>query len=265
MHIHTRILKLVVFLLVLLLSTSLLAQIKPQSGSFLSGLRTGELSWLERKNFDIQFYDGSDSLINQYLVEALRYRRNGNLIRGAGAGVALFLPPVGVVGIAFGSQEVAEGVEFLNAATIRRNDLLLGGRTFEGLEEFRQKERAQFYRRHNFHVDHYDGNSQDLNIMLNEAYRWRNKASDQFKVGLGTNVGGLGMMLLGLFSLAFGDGDSAEPLITAGALVHVTSYGFFISGFSKRRKARKMVNQVARKWYQQVNQNRLNTIKHLSD
>lgn len=265
MYTHKRILKLVVFLLVILLSTSMLAQFKPQSTPLLSSLKPGELGWLERKNFDIQFYDGSDSLINQYLVEALRYRRNGNLIRGVGTGVALFLPPVGIVGIAFGSQEVAEGVEFLNAATVRRNDLLLGGRTFDGLETFRQEDQAKFYRRHNFHIEHYDGQSQDLNIMLNEAYHWRNRASDQFKVGLGTNVGGLGMMLLGLFSLAFGEGDSAEPLITAGALVHVTSYGFFISGFSKRRKARMMVNQVARKWYQRVHQNQSNTIKHLSD
>lgn len=265
MYTRVRILKFVVFLLVILLSTSMLAQIQPQSGPFLSGLKTGELSWLERKNFDVQFYDGSDSLINKYLVEALRYRRNGNLIRGAGVGVAIFLPPIGALGIAYGSQEFAEGVEFLNTATIRRNDLLSGGRTFEGSEAFRQADQARFYHRHNFHVAYYDGKSQDLNFMLNEAYRLRNRASSQFKIGLGTNVGGLGMMLLGLFSYAFGDGYLAEPLLTAGTLVHFTSYGFFISGFSKRRKARMMVHQVAKRWYHQVNQYQSNPIQDLAD
>ncbi|MDW3195296.1 MAG: hypothetical protein R8G66_23170 [Cytophagales bacterium] len=264
MHTQNRILKYVVLLIVILLSSSLIAQVNPNSSPFYTSLKSSEYRWLERRNFDVQHYDGSDSLINRYLVEALQYRRNGNLIRTGGVIVSVIIFPLGIVGVAYGSQELTRGREFLHAATIRRNDLLLGGRTFEGLEEFRNRDQTRFFKRHNFHVDHYDGKSQSLNVMLNEAYRWRTRASNQFKVGLGTNVGGFGLMMLGLFSLAFGEGDG-EPLITTGALVHMASYGFFISGFSKRKKARMMVRKAARTYYQQLNQRPSNPFKHLSD
>lgn len=264
MHTRIKILKFVVLFIVILLSTSLLAQIQPHSGPFLSNLNVGESQWLEKKNFDVQFYDGSDSLINQYLFEALRYRRNGNLTRGAGIALTFVFPPVGILGVAYGSQEMSEGVEYLRAATIRRYDLLLGGKTFDGTEKFRRDKQASWYLKENFHVEHYDGQSLLLNNMLNEAYRMRTKANNQFKVGLGTNVGGLGLMLIGLFSLAFG-GYDAEPLITAGSLMHFSSYGFFISGLSKKGKSRKLLHQVTRSYYQQLNRDRSNTIKHLSD
>lgn len=264
MQTQNRILKYVVLLIVILLSSSLIAQEQPNSVPFYTTLKSGEYRWLERRNFDVQHYDGSDTLINSYLVEALQYRRNGNLIRTGGAIVSLILLPIGIVGVAYGSQEMNKGMEFLHTATIRHNDLLLGGRTFTGLEEFRNLNQARFFKRQNFHVDHYDGKSQSLNVILNEAYRWRTRASNQFKVGLGTNVGGFGLMMLGLFSLAFGEGDG-EPLITTGALVHLASYGFFISGFSKRRKARVMVRQASKTYYQQLNQRPSDPIKDLSD
>lgn len=252
MHTRIKILKFVVLFIVILLSTSLLAQIQPNSRPFLSNLNVGQSQWLEKKNFDVQFYDGSDSLINQYLFEALRYRRNGNLFRGAGVAMTLFFLPVGILGVVYGSQEMSEGVEFLRAATIRRYDLLLGGKTFDGLEKFRSDEQVSWYLKENFHVEHYNGKSLLLNNMLNEAYRMRTKANKQLKIGLGANVGSLGLMLIGLFSLAFG-GYDAEPLITTGALVHFSSYGFFISGLSKKQKSRKLLNQVSRSYYQQLN------------
>lgn len=263
MDLRTKVLKVLVFIIVLLLSTTLLAQVNPQFSYY--KVKPGELSWLRKKNFDVQYYDGSDSLINQYLTEALTHRRNGNLIKAGGAVMTFIVLPVGILGVAYGGQQYAEGVEYLNLATIRRNDFLLGGRTFTGSEDFRKEDQTNFFKRQNFHVDHYDGQSQELNILLNEAYRFRNKARNQSKIGIGANVGGLGMMLLGLFSFAFGEADSVEPWVTAGALVHFSSHGFFISAFSKRQKSRRMVNQVSRTWYQRLNQNRSNPVQHLSD
>ena len=106
MHTRNRILKYIVLLIVILLSSSLIAQEQLNSVPFYTTLKSAEYRWLERRNFDVEHYDGSDSLINRYLVEALQYRRNGNLIRTGGAIISVVIFPIGIVGVAYGSQEL---------------------------------------------------------------------------------------------------------------------------------------------------------------
>ena len=53
MHTRNRILKYVVLLIVILLSSSLIAQEQPNSVPFYTTLKSAEYRWLERRNFDV--------------------------------------------------------------------------------------------------------------------------------------------------------------------------------------------------------------------
>lgn len=201
----------------------------------------GQRDWLIRKNFDTDFYWGTDSLINVHLTKAIEHRND---------------PMTGFMILLNGRAEIEDALESLELATTRRYDQLLNGQTFHGSESFRGEEQKTWYARENFYVRYYDGQSPDINNLLDEAYLWRNKANRHWEIAAITNVGGIGLVLAGAFSAAFGAYDAVGPFIATGAVVHFSSYAFASSAIIRKDKAKSLLSQASRRWFRKLNDGR---------
>ncbi|MDW3195298.1 MAG: hypothetical protein R8G66_23180 [Cytophagales bacterium] len=194
--------------------------------------------WLIEKNFDTDYYRGNDSLVNIYLTKAVNNRKDP---------FTAFLIDLN------GGTEDEVSYRNLQLATQRRYDLLLKGQLFEGVETFRGRDQSEWYRKENFYVEYYDGQSSEINALLDEAYRWRNKSNNQWYVAAGTNIGGIGMILMGGFFAAFGSYDASQGWLMAGTVVHLSSYAFAASASSSKSKARGFLNKASRSWFRKLN------------
>lgn len=195
--------------------------------------------WLIKKNFDADFYFGTDSLINDHLTRAIKLRKN----------------PLLELFIKLNKGTRAEtAFKSLRKATIRRYDQLLGGQTFLGSELFRNKEAISWYRQQNFHVEYYDGQSPEINQLLDQVNQWRKKANNHWDNAIYTNGGGIAMVLGGAFFAAFGDYEMSQALVVSGAVVHLSSYVFAISAILRKDKARRVLNKASRALLRRLNQ-----------
>ncbi len=194
--------------------------------------------WLIKKNFDTDFYRGDDSLINVHLAEAVQKHKDPFME---------FLIELN------GGSESEASFKNIRLATLRRYDQLLKGQTFTGIERFRQENQAAWYRKENFYVDRYDGQSTEINSLLNDAYKWRNKSNNHWEAAAATNVGGLGMVLIGAFSAAFGAYDASQGWLLGGTLVHFSSYVFASSAIVRKDKSRAALNKASRLWFKKLN------------